>query len=47
MSRDNAYVLDILLMAKDAIEFTKGVDKDNFLSDRKSHLSPKRMDAFG
>ena len=35
MSRDTAYLLDILLMAKDAQEFVEGLDKDAFLSDRK------------
>lgn len=34
MSRDAAYLLDILLMAKDARQFTQGVDKDAFLADR-------------
>jgi|LGVE01.1.fsa_nt_gb uncharacterized protein with HEPN domain/predicted nucleotidyltransferase len=35
MSRDAAYLLDILLAAKDARDFTAGLDKDAFLSDRK------------
>jgi len=35
MSRDVAYLLDILLMAKDARDFTRGLDKDAFLADRK------------
>lgn len=35
MSRDSAYLLDILLMARDTQEFTEGLDKDDFLSDRK------------
>jgi uncharacterized protein with HEPN domain len=34
MSRDLAYLLDILLMAKDARDFTRGLDKKTFLSDR-------------
>ena len=39
MSRDNAYLLDILLMAKDAVDFTKGMAKEDFLLDRKSHFA--------
>ncbi len=35
MSRDAAYLLDILLAAKDTRDFTAGLDKDAFLSDRK------------
>ena len=35
MSRDMAYLLDILLAAKDARDFTAGLDKAAFLSDRK------------
>jgi uncharacterized protein with HEPN domain len=35
MSRDVAYLLDILLMAKDARDFTRGLDRDAFLADRK------------
>lgn len=35
MSRDMAYVLDILLRAKDIVSFTKEMDRDAFLSDRK------------
>jgi len=35
ISRDMAYLLDILLAAKDAREFTAGLDKDAFLSDLK------------
>jgi len=35
MLRDPAYLLDILLMAKDAKEFTDGITKEDFLSDRK------------
>ena len=30
-----AHLLDILLMAKDAVNFTKGMNKDAFLSDLK------------
>ncbi len=35
MSRDMAYLLDILLMAKDARDFMVGMDKNAFFSDRK------------
>jgi len=35
MSRDIAYLLDILLAAKDVRDFTAGLDKAAFLSDRK------------
>jgi len=35
MSRDMAYLLDTLLAAKDARDFTAGLDKAAFLSDRK------------
>ena len=35
MSRDMAYLLDILLAAKDARDFTAGLDRADFLSDRK------------
>lgn len=35
MSRDMAYLLDILLAAKDVRDFTAGLDKAAFLSDRK------------
>lgn len=35
MSRDMAYLLDILLAAKDARDFTAELDKDAFLSDLK------------
>ncbi len=34
MSRDAAYLLDMLLMAKDARQFTEGVGKNSFLSNR-------------
>ena len=36
MSRDESYLLDILLMARDARDFVKNMDKDAFLADRKS-----------
>lgn len=39
MSRDMAYLLDILLYARDALDFTTGIDKATFLSDRKSQLA--------
>ena len=35
MSRDMAYLLDILLRAKDVVSFTKQMDRHAFLSDRK------------
>ena len=35
MRRDLAYLLDILLMAKDARDFVKDIDRETFLSDRK------------
>ena len=35
MSRDMAYLLDIFLAAKDAWDFTAGLDRDAFLSDLK------------
>ena len=35
MSRDAAYLLDILLAAKDARDFTAGLDSTAFLDDRK------------
>jgi uncharacterized protein with HEPN domain len=39
MSHDDAYLLDILLMAKEALDFTRGMDKQAFLSDRKSQFA--------
>jgi uncharacterized protein with HEPN domain len=39
MLRNDAYLLDILLMAKDAVAFTKDIDLDTFLSDRKSQFA--------
>jgi uncharacterized protein with HEPN domain len=35
MSRDDAYLLDLLLMAKDARDFTKDHTRASFLEDRK------------
>ena len=35
MSRDDAYLLDLLLMAKDAREFTKNQTLESFVADRK------------
>jgi len=35
MSRDDAYLLDLLLMAKDAREFTTGHTHESFIADRK------------
>ncbi|MFA5378783.1 MAG: DUF86 domain-containing protein [Dehalococcoidia bacterium] len=34
MSRDDAYLLDILIMAKDAREFTKNHTHESFIADR-------------
>ncbi len=39
MSRDMAYLLDILLHANDAQDFIIDIDKDSFLSDRKCQLA--------
>lgn len=39
MSRDESYFLDILLMARDARDFVKGMDKKAFLADRKSQYA--------
>jgi len=42
MPRDDAYLLDILLMAKDALDFTTEMEKDDFLLDRKTHFAVVR-----
>ena len=34
MARDDAYLLDLLLMAKDACEFTKNHTRESFIADR-------------
>lgn len=39
MSRDMAYLLDILLHAKDARDFTTRIDKDTFYSDHKCQFA--------
>ena len=39
MSRDMAYLLDILLHAKDAGDFTAGIDRDTFFSDHKCQFA--------
>jgi uncharacterized protein with HEPN domain len=39
MSRDLSYLLDILLHAKDARDFTAGIDKDTFFSDHKTQAA--------
>ena len=39
MSRDMAYLLDILLHAKDARDFITGIDKDTFCSDHKCQFA--------
>lgn len=35
MSRDDTYLLDLLLMAKDAREFVKNQTRESFVADRK------------
>ena len=48
MSRDTAYLLKILLAAKDARDFTAGLDKDAFLSDRKCQYAViHRLEVIG
>lgn len=42
MSRDAAYLLDILLYAKDAAEFTADMSKEAFLSDHKCQFAVMR-----
>lgn len=42
MQRDIAYILDILLSAKDAQQFTKGMNYEAFLDDRKCQLAVVR-----
>ena len=42
MSRDMAYLLDILLHAKDARDFTIEIDKDTFFSDHKCQFATIR-----
>ncbi|OGQ55370.1 MAG: hypothetical protein A3J24_06700 [Deltaproteobacteria bacterium RIFCSPLOWO2_02_FULL_53_8] len=39
MSRDASYLLDILLYAKDAAEFTTDMNKEAFLSDPKCQFA--------
>lgn len=39
MSRDMSYLLDILLYARDARDFTAGMDKETFLFDNKSQYA--------
>ena len=39
MSRDMAYLLDILLMSKEAQDFVSGIDKKTFLKDRKTQFA--------
>jgi uncharacterized protein with HEPN domain len=39
MSRDLAYLLDILIYAKDAREFTTAIDKTTFFSDHQCQLA--------
>lgn len=42
MSRDESYLLDILLMARDARDFTRDMDKGAFLADRKTQYAVVR-----
>lgn len=42
MRHDSAYILDILLMAKDAAGFVSEIDKTAFISDRKCQLAVMR-----
>ena len=37
MPRDTAYLVDILLHARDALSYTSGIDKEGFLSDSKTY----------
>jgi len=39
MSRDESYLLDILLMARDARDFARDMDRDAFLADRKTQYA--------
>lgn len=39
MSRDDAYLLDILLLAKDAREFTRAHTEESFRSDRQCQFA--------
>ncbi len=39
MSRDLSYLLDILLHAKDARDFTAGIDRETFFSDNKTQAA--------
>ncbi len=42
MQRDPALLLDILLMARDAIGFLDGMDRDGFLDDRRTQYAVVR-----
>lgn len=42
MHRDMAYLLDILLHAKDAQEFTRDMDEDAFMADHKCQMAVVR-----
>jgi uncharacterized protein with HEPN domain len=42
MSRDESYLLDILLMARDARDFVKDMAKGAFLADRKTQYAVVR-----
>jgi len=43
MVRDDAYLLDILLMAKDAREFTKRHTRESFSADRECQYAVIRV----
>lgn len=42
MSRDPALLLDILLMARDAVGFIDGMDREAFLDDRRTQYAVVR-----
>jgi uncharacterized protein with HEPN domain len=42
MQRDPALLLDILLMARDAVGFTDGMDREDFLADRRTQYAVVR-----
>jgi len=42
MQRDRAYLVDIQLMARDALQFTEDMDYETFRKDRKSQLAVVR-----
>ena len=42
MARDDAYLLDLLIMAKDAHEFTKNHTSESFIADRQCQYAANR-----